>query len=92
MVGKHVNVIKSAEAGILFHTLPKTAAKQGLMDYSISIRKKYCFCLMWYTCMDGSVSRELSISSIIVANRVGVSKSQKISLKTLSLPHYPQCH
>lgn len=51
------------------------------MDYAISIRKKYCFCLMWYTWKNGSVSRELSISSIIVPSRVGISKSQKISLK-----------
>lgn len=90
MVGKHVSVIKSAEVNILFHTLPRTAAKQGWMDYSIRIRKKYCFCLMWFTCMNGAVSRELSISSVIVPSTVGISKSQKISLKILFLAHFPQ--
>lgn len=92
VVGKRVNTIKPAEASILFHTLPNPAAKQGLIDYAISIRKKYCFCLMWYTCMNASVNRELSVSSIIVPSRVGISQSQKMSLKTLSLAHYPQCH
>lgn len=56
--GKHFSIITSAGVSILSHTLPEPAAKQCLMDCSINTRKKYCFSLLWYACMNEFVNTE----------------------------------